>query len=560
MKKINIDFQGGMHGHFLEYICNRFLAGIEIKEGLPFNDLGAAHNKTYLKSKLFECGHFSTDPAALTSDSVIAIKISYNDILAAQCVSLLRAGDYNMSPNELEINTYNKLNNRNYRWVLDNILEKYFQNQVIESYRAVMDPSWPMISSIKEYHALPATLREECENQHHLKLFELTEDRPDCPRHILREFFKFGFLDPEHHGFMLKQQKFVYDTGVSVYKFPFSSFYDKDRLQEQLALIADWSGYRVDYDHDEFVEVHKEFLRRQPYKDVRAKCDAILDRIQSMEPFVLPELNVIEEAYVESAIEKTYQIQIDPRLETWFTESSEIVALVGRDFLIRPFENLDRSNIHGLSKKIEAHYDLLFDTIMPWNLSPRYIFEHGLKLGMRDIFYYIDLLYENQPRSVIDVGCGECVWKNWFPNIVGFDPNTNPYSQQDFVDFFDEDFSRSNMRKFDCGMALNSLHFIPWQQIPHQLDLAMQMVRDRFLFTFNLHMFTDKPSQDLRLIPELKSMLDESKYKIVMFDSPCYRGYTWKQVKDSLGFINGTVRFILSHQATHDPDTSIPWP
>lgn len=546
-EKISIDFQGGMHGHFLEYMCNRFLAGIEIKEGLPFNELGAAHNKTYKKPKQFECGHFSTDPAPLTSHCVIAVKVSPQDLLVAQCVSLLRAGDYNMSPNELELDTYNKLNNRNYRWVLDNLLEKYFQNQVVESYRAVMDPSWPMITSIKQYHELPEHIRQECETQHELKLFEFTAQQPDCSRHILREFFKFGFLDPDRHGFMTQQQKFVYAPGVKVYEFPFSNFYDTDRFQEQLDKIAHWTGYHTEYSQTEFLDTHREFLMRQPYKDAKLRCDAIFDRVARMELFVIPELNVIEEAYLESCIEKQNQVHIEPRLQGWFANSGDIISLVGSDFLVRPFETLQHTNIPKLVEKTEQYYDLMFDTMLPWVLSPRYIFEHGIKIGMRDIFYYIDLLYENHPASVIDVGCGECVWKNWFPNITGFDPNTNPYSQQDFIDFFDGDFSRANAGKFDCGIGINSLHFIPWQQISEQLDLAMHMVRDRFLFTFNLNAFTHKPSQDHRLLLDLKHILGQSRYKIIMFDSPCYRGYTWQEVTNNLAFLNGTVRFILSH-------------
>jgi len=41
---IYIDFQGGAHGNFLEYVCNKFLANVPT-DGNPFNSLGASHDK-----------------------------------------------------------------------------------------------------------------------------------------------------------------------------------------------------------------------------------------------------------------------------------------------------------------------------------------------------------------------------------------------------------------------------------------------------------------------------------------------------------------------------------
>jgi hypothetical protein len=325
---INIDFQGGMHGNFLEYICNRFLAGIDIAQGLPFNNLGAAHHKTYLSPKKFKCGHFSTDVLPLTSDRVIAIKITHDDLLAAQSVSLLRAGDYNISPNELEKDTYNKLNNRNYRWVLDTIVEKYFHNQIVQSYRNVMDETWPMIHSLSDYHDLPEHIKYECETLHDLRLFEFNEQNPDCPRHVLREFFKFGFLDPENHGFLLQQDKFIYPPEVKTYDFPFGCFYNLEKFHEQISMIGDWAGYEIVSDREKFDRVHQEFLSRQPYKNIKSDCDSIVKKIENMKSVDITTLSVIEEAYIEASLELRNSIKIEPKIDKWYSDSDEISVLL----------------------------------------------------------------------------------------------------------------------------------------------------------------------------------------------------------------------------------------
>ena len=145
------------------------------------------------------------------------------------------------------------------------------------------------------------------------------------------------------------------------------------------------------------------------------------------------------------------------------------------------------TNFPDLDTRIKQHYDRLFDTVVDFDITPRYFYETGLKIGFRDVFYYIDQLYSNQSDSIIDVGCGECIWKKWFPNIIGFDPKPNEFTQQDFVDYFDADFSAGHTKYYDSGMALNSLHYIEWQDISKQIDLAMNIVKKHFLFTFNFY-------------------------------------------------------------------------
>jgi hypothetical protein len=212
-------------------------------------------------------------------------------------------------------------------------------------------------------------------------------------------------------------------------------------------------------------------------------------------------------------------------------------------------------NFPRLDNELTAYYNHVYHTvpdrpILPvagtkdWS-TPRYVYESVLKITFRDMFYYIDLLFDNSPKTVIDVGCGECVWKKWFPNIIGFDARPNRFSQQDFVAQFDKNFSIDHANAYDCGMALNSLHFISWNSISDQINLAMNIVNDKFLFTFNLNMITDGPvCPTIEKIKMFKEILQSTTYNLIMFDSPLHRGITEENLS---GFhrINGTVRFIL---------------
>lgn len=216
--------------------------------------------------------------------------------------------------------------------------------------------------------------------------------------------------------------------------------------------------------------------------------------------------------------------------------------------LINPYtSSCTFKNFPTLDDDLIEYYDRIYHTVVEYNITPRYFYETGLKITFRDIFYYIDLLYDDNPQTVIDAGCGECVWKNWFPNIIGFDPNTNEFSSQDFVDFFDKNFSIGHTKKYDCGLALNSLHFISWNNIANQIDLAMNIVKDKFLFTFNFNVMTDQPLvPTTEKIKIFKEILQSTTYNLIMFDSPLHREVSEENI-NNFAHINGTVRFILQH-------------
>lgn len=296
---ISIDFQGGAHGNFLEVVCNK-IAGVDCA-GLPFNQFGASHQKTYTLPKQFVANHFSFLPADITTQKVISIQMTEDDLLPLSQISLLRAGDFGIDNDHLEINTYNKLNTAQYRWVLDILLDSFFTGQIAASYNAVKDPSWPEIQTLTEFHQLPQHIQQECLEIHNLQLIECSAESPNCPRHILREFFEIGFANPANSGFITQQQKMQYDN-LDVYIFPFASFYNTDLFIEQVKSIAAWADI-VYNDYESLVDLHTEFLKRQPYASSKQRCDTLIEQMIHDKNF-LPTLTLMEEAYVNAKLVK----------------------------------------------------------------------------------------------------------------------------------------------------------------------------------------------------------------------------------------------------------------
>jgi len=295
---IHIDFQGGAHGNYLEFVCNK-IAGVTV--GTPFNAPGASHAKKYISNKMFFADHYSFWPRPLIFNKVIDIHIDIDDLLQLQQISLLRAGDLGYDNDQLEIDTYNKLNTWQYKWVLDKILHAFFDNQIQRSYNAVKDPSWPVVTTLDEFKNLPTEIKQECIEQHKLELLELSPEQPNCPRSILREFFQIGFLHPEQQGFIVRQQQVKYDTTKQVYQWPFQCFYNMPEFLQEIKKVADWAElpYHCQVDIE---ELHNDFLQRQPYKDSKSKCNEIIKEIRSNTMPNVSNVNLIEEAYINTKL------------------------------------------------------------------------------------------------------------------------------------------------------------------------------------------------------------------------------------------------------------------
>lgn len=304
---IYIDFQGGSHGHYLEFVCNKHLAGVGTDRDTPFDSLGASHKKLYTEPQQFSAGHYFQNKktqAILDNCKIISVRIDSDDLLLLSAVSLLRAGNKNLDNNKLEYNTFFKLNNPQYISLLHNLQSSFFDKNVEESYNAIRDPSWPEVKSIDDFKKLPDRIKVECIEVHNLELLELNKDQPHCPRHVLREFFKIGFKNPKQSGFMVEQEKMVYSEQCDVYNFSFKSFYNSNQFLKSLDEISQWAACGT-YNKENVLQLHEQFLQKQIYKDSKLRCDRYVEQYRLGEQ--LGKMNLLEESYCASILNLSQQ-------------------------------------------------------------------------------------------------------------------------------------------------------------------------------------------------------------------------------------------------------------
>lgn len=104
--------------------------------------------------------------------------------------------------------------------------------------------------------------------------------------------------------------------------------------------------------------------------------------------------------------------------------------------------------------------------------TPRWRQMHGY-FSMAS-FYYLDHIMREDPGTVADIGCGENVFKRFYPSIIGFDPEI---AGADAVARLDREFARENRQRFDAAFACNSLHFVGLDEFPEMLSRLSSIVR-----------------------------------------------------------------------------------
>ena len=312
---IQIDFVAGSHGNFLEFVLEKMMhpAGLP---PTPFNDSGSSHNKPYQK-KSFKANHFF-QVGGTTEKNVIQLVYGQDDLLPLMSISLLRAGDMMINDKDLHIDTFNKLNNEHYKSLLDNILNSFSE---LNGYNEIKAQTWPDVKTVDDFYRLPSWIIQECKTQFNFAPVVINENNPNIRRSILREAFKIGFKNPEINGFMKEFKKMSY-VDCNLYKIPFSSFYNYDEFNIHIKNIEQF--FNLKFIGFDLKSLHTEFLKRQPFKNIKKETDFLVDEIKNGGTHSLLSLTLFQESYIDAKLELLYNIEMPANVDQYFATTKHI--------------------------------------------------------------------------------------------------------------------------------------------------------------------------------------------------------------------------------------------
>ena len=168
-------------------------------------------------------------------------------------------------------------------------------------------------------------------------------------------------------------------------------------------------------------------------------------------------------------------------------------------------------------------------------------------------YYYIDYLLEKNPKTIVDIGCGENVFKDYL-NLTGIDSDES--SNYDVFDHVDADYAKYHANMYDAIITINTIHFAPITEITNQINLIESMLvsEGRAFVSFNVEtwlMYTDNATvkqifgKELSLDKVLLYMhkqIENCNLNLLVYDWPILKISAESSIRDNL---NGNVRIVF---------------
>jgi len=279
--KIFILNSAGCHGHYLTYLIDRLCKNTPEIKDLPFNEIGNSH--IYLKYSGYAKFCDNTKYREMNFEGANIIKIIYpNDILYYERVAMNRAGDANRDLHNLHLDI--------------SFLQRYNE---------------------KFYKKIK-------------KLYNISSN--SIPKFILRDAYKMGFLDWENQGSLISSKENIawinnnLKNNNNLYFFEVNKFFSLQSITKELKIINE--HFDLNLNLEELESIHIEFMKRNKILNTQKYTEQVLDAVSNNRSIKIPDLDIIQQAYIYAKIEKNNDFISMPMTENFFIDSQEIIDYI----------------------------------------------------------------------------------------------------------------------------------------------------------------------------------------------------------------------------------------
>lgn len=276
---LHIAFQGGTHGHYLRYFLDRFSKDTPAINEYPFTGTGTSHSNKIIYSNKFSRYHPTEEGVKNLHDNHCVITVSKKDLLLLQRTVYIRPADINLDISK----DYLKMSG----------FPKTFK-----------DP-------------------ESIKNLYGLEVNETTE----IPKFILRDFLKLGFSDLDNHGYIIKNKELLSYKFENVYYFPVNSFWYEKLFFYHIKNLNNQFNLNLDLGKDAS-KLHRKFIEQIPQLQTIDRCEKIISALENNEVMEIPNIDVIEEAYIYSWIETKNKNILAPFTNFFFKNTRDIIEYI----------------------------------------------------------------------------------------------------------------------------------------------------------------------------------------------------------------------------------------
>lgn len=275
---IYIDFFGGTHGNFLDYSINAL--DDAVKKTIPFNQLGASHNR-YAKP-LAVAEHFSFYQILVPDvQNMISIVVDLDDCLLVNLLNFNRGGDYNLDWYNIEVDFAQK--------VLGTVWFDGFYQSLLH--------------------------------------YGIDISQGDAvTRSVLRESLKYNFVDPTKNSLMaaVAQQKYL-ENSLLV---PLKTFYCVELYLNKIQEIVEHFRLPYTVDQEWYRNLWHTFISKNTVPDQVKQAVKILDAVKNFTPMTWPKLNILQEAWLNAQLENQFGKEMPANNNHWFTNTNDILTFL----------------------------------------------------------------------------------------------------------------------------------------------------------------------------------------------------------------------------------------
>lgn len=272
----------GCHGTYLMYLIDRLSSKTPAISELPFNSLGNSHNSIeYSGYVKFVHAVAHDENRSLKNTNIIKI-IYPNAILYYERVAMARAGDAGRD------------------------IDKLHED----------------ISFLKSYNA-------EFYNKIRA-LYSITDD--SVPKWLLRDAYKLGFLNWQNQGSVVDSKRDIswMEENLAqhnrIHYTQVENFFTTEKCKSELQTLD--KVFDLDLNFDDFAHIHENFISRNKILQTHANTDLVLDAVNENRNIPIPQLDIIQEAYVYAQLERQYDFITMPLTEDFFKNTKEIIDYV----------------------------------------------------------------------------------------------------------------------------------------------------------------------------------------------------------------------------------------
>lgn len=270
----------GCHGHFIHYLIDRLSTRSPALNELPFNHLGNSHLKlNYSGYAEFVDSHEHAS-YSLSNKNIIKLVFS-NDILYYERAAMNRAGDSDRNINSM---------NEDISFLKDYNLE--FYNKIKSLYK------------VKEDH---------------------------IPKWMFRDAFKIGFLDWNNQGSVAYDRNQIiwmnenFKTN-NIHYTQVNVFFTYETLKKELEDIN--RKFDLSLDLTDLEMIYNEFSKRNKILQTHGNTETVLTAIKNNKNIEIPNLDIIQQAFIYAELEKSYRFVTMPMTDYFFKTTGEILDFV----------------------------------------------------------------------------------------------------------------------------------------------------------------------------------------------------------------------------------------